>query len=424
MLQALTHRLGLAIPDHLRERLQAFSRFVWRRFVEDNCFETAAVLAYGTLFALVPLSAAVFGIVSAFPLFEQWNDTLSDWLFTHFVPEAARAVEGYLRQFADSATRLTTVGVLVLLFSALLIMKSVEDVFNRIWRVTTPRPGGARFLVYWTALTLGPLLIVASLALSSWVLSLPWATESGMSAVAERTLRALPLFVELVGFTLAYTLIPNRPVAWRHAFIGGVLATLMFELAKAAMGWYLGQVRSYEQIYGAIALLPIFLIWIYVSWAVVLLGASIVASLSAFRFQPRARRLPPQAEWLAALRLVGRLLEAQREGRGRALQPLRELEPAIEDDTLMRLLDTLTRGGLLQRNEEGEWLLARDPQQTTLADLHAMLGSHLCLAPPSPVGLDDALGQRVRTISEPARLALSPHLQTPIATLLPDGSKE
>ena len=408
------------IPDHLRERAQAFSRFVWRRFVEDRCFDTAAVLAYGTLFALVPLIAAVFGIVSAFPLFDAWRETLTDFLFTHFVPGAARAVETYLLQFADQASRLTTVGVLVLLFSALWIMKNVEDVFNRIWRVGTPRPSGARFLVYWTALTLGPLLLVASLALSSWLLQSHWVADSGLSVLSETLLRALPLLVELAGFSLAYGMIPNRPVAWRHAVLGGVLATLLFELAKWGMGWYLRQVPSYEQIYGAVYLLPIFLIWIYLCWVVVLLCASIVASLSAFRFQPVARRLPADVEWLAALRLVARLLQAQRAGAPVGLQALREREPAIEDDTLVRLVERLAAAGFLHRNEAGQWLLLRDPQHTTLADLYAVVAAPLPLREPPAIGMDDAIGRRVLAASEPARQAALPHLHVALATLLDD----
>src|SRR5690606_26074919 len=190
------------------ERAQSFGLFLWRRFVEDRCFETAAVLSYNTLFAAVPLMFAVLGILSAFPLFERWNDTLTGFLFTHFVPEAARAVEGYLRPFAERATRLTAVGVLVLLFSALLIMQRVEDVFNRIWRVRESRPGGARFLVYWTTLTLGPILAVASIAVSSWLIESAWMVDSGATAVVEPLARLLPVLIEIAGFSLAYALVP------------------------------------------------------------------------------------------------------------------------------------------------------------------------------------------------------------------------
>ncbi len=419
---SLLRSLRQRIPDLWYERAQSFGLFLWRRFIEDRCFETAAVLAYGTLFAAVPLTAAVLGILSAFPLFERWNDTLTSFLFTHFVPEAARAVEGYLRQFAESATRLTAVGVLVLLFSALLIMKSVEDVFNRIWRVQTPRPGGARFLVYWTTLTLGPILAVASLAVSSWLLESVWVVDTGLYSLVDPLARLLPLLIEIAGFSLAYALVPNRPVAWRHALAGGLLATILFELAKGGMGWYLTQVPSYEQIYGAVALLPIFLIWIFLCWVVVLLGASLVASLSAFRFQPASQRLPRRARWLSALRLMLRFDAAQREGRSLSLDQLRKLEPAIEDDTLMSLVDQLTEAGLLHKDEMGDWLLARSADEMALDEVYLALECPLPLAPLPEVGLDDELGERIREQAEGDREALSLRLKARLATLRPDSS--
>ncbi|MCK7594325.1 YihY family inner membrane protein [Pseudomarimonas salicorniae] len=416
---ALLQQLRERIPDLWYERAHAFGRFLWQRFLEDRCFETAAVLSYGTLFAAVPLTAAVLGIVSAFPLFDRWNETLTSFLFTNFVPEAARAVEDYLRQFAESATKLTAVGVLVLLFSALLIMKSVEDVFNRIWRVQTPRPGGARFMVYWTTLTLGPILAVSSIALSSLVLESEWVLDSGLYLIIDSLARLLPLVIEVAAFTLAYALVPNRPVAWRHAFAGGVLASVLFEFAKGSMGWYLKQVPSYEQVYGAVALLPIFLIWIFLCWVVVLLGASMTASLSAFRFQPASQRLPDRARWLAVLRLLLRFDAAQRAGGRFSLQQLRELEPAIEDDTLMDLLDRLTDAGLLHRDEGGGWLLARSADHIQLAEAYRALDYPLPLDKLPSVGLDDAIGRRVREQAEGDRELLSPRLQVSLSTLRP-----
>ena len=405
-------------PPHARERLQAFSQFVWRRFVEDRCFDSAAVLAYGTVFAIVPLSMAVFGILAAFPVFQQWTDTLSDFLFSNFVPGAARAVENYVRQFADSAQQLTTTGLIVLLLSALIIMVSVEDTLNRIWRVSASRSRLSRFMVYWTALTLGPLLVVSSLALSSWLFALPWVAEAPISGHTETLVRLMPFAVELGSFTLAYLLIPNLRVAWRHALAGGILASLLFELAKSGLGWYLRQVPTYQQIYGALAVLPIFLLWIYLSWVVVLLGASIAASLSSFRFQPASERLPPGAEWIAGLRLVSRLLQAQSVGRSLSLEQLRALEPVIDDDTLVCLLDRLTVADILQRNDQGDWLLARNPSALPLQAVHRALGLPITLTLPSGAGTTDAIGRRVLALATQLKQQLSPTLEQPIATLL------
>lgn len=414
----MTERPWWMPPPHARERVQAFSQFVWRRFVEDRCFESAAVLAYGTVFAIVPLSLAVFGILAAFPVFEEWTDTLSDFLFTNFVPGAARVVESYVRQFADSAQQLTATGLIALLLSALFIMVSVEDTLNRIWRVSVSRKRLSRFVVYWTALTLGPLLVVSSLALSSWLFALPWVAEAPISGHTQTLVRLLPFAVELGAFTMAYLVIPNHRVAWRHALIGGILASLMFEAAKAGLGWYLRQVPTYQQIYGALAVLPIFLLWIYLSWAVVLLGASIAASLSSFRFQPASARLPAGAEWMAGLRLMSRLMEAQARGMALSLDQLRVVEKVIDDDTLVTMLDRLDKADIIQRTEDGDWVMTRDPHSLPLSAVHRALGVPITLSMPVGPGVSDAIGQKVLAVAELLKQQLSPTLEQPIATLL------
>ena len=166
------HRLG-------REQVQSFFRFLWNRFLDDRCFETAGALSYTTLFALVPLSMVVFGILSAFPVFEEWSGMLTNFVFSNFVPSSARVVESHLRDFAQSARQLTATGVVALLVSLLLTMWSIESTFNRVWRVPTPRSGLLRFLIYWTLLTLGTLGAVASLAVTSYLFSLPvWSGEA------------------------------------------------------------------------------------------------------------------------------------------------------------------------------------------------------------------------------------------------------
>lgn len=400
-----------------REWLRAFTRFLWRRFVEDRCFESAAVLAFGTTLALVPLSTAVFGILSAFPVFDAWSARLTGFLFTHFVPGAARTVEAYLQQFTASASQLTWVGLAAVFLSALLIMKGVEDTFNRIWRVITPRHGGARLLMYWVVLTLGPLLAAASMALSSWLFEESWWQGTDAGSNGPGWLAALPLLVEWLAFTLAYQLIPNRVVRFTHAAAGGVLATVLFESAKSGLGWYLGSVPSYQQIYGALAAVPIFLLWLYLSWAVVLLGASVAASLSAFRFQPSSALIPAAASWLSALRICGRFVRAQRMRTVLRLEALRDLEPGIDDALLNGMLDQLTEAGVLQRNDDGAWLLACDPGSTSLQVVYDALAAHLPLRPWHGPGSDDALGLRATGLIEEQAAALCTSLERPLGTL-------
>jgi membrane protein len=414
-----------ALADRLRARFDrdragAFLRFLARRFLDDRCFQSAGALSYTTVFALVPLTAATLGIVSVFPVFEAWSERLTAWIFQNFVPEAASAVEEYLTQFAGSASRMTAAGVIALLVSALLMMSSVEDAFNRIWRVTTPRRTLARFVVYWTALTLGPLLVVSSLALSSYLFSLPFISETAQEYGLERRLLSmLPTLVVFAAFSMAYVVIPNRTVAFRHAFTGALVATLLFELAKFALAAYLGRVPSYQQIYGTLAVIPIFLIWIYISWSVVLLGASLAASLSAFRYLPRHMRLPEGLEFYGLLRVVERLQHAQQTGSGHSTEALRRLEPMLSDDQLVRILDDLSRARVVQRTEVGEWVLVRDTAELSLGELYQSGAYRLPAVLPRLPGEDDVFGRPARALLERLQRAVNDVLDTPFAGIFP-----
>jgi membrane protein len=412
----LTATLRRWYADVDRERLQAFGRFVWHRFLEDRCFESAGALAFATLFALVPLAAVVFGVVSMFPLYEEWLDSLSSFVFRNFVPQAAETVAGFLQTTAANARGLPGLGAITLLVTALLTLANIEDTFNRIWRVTTPRRALSRVLIYWSALTLLPLLAVASLALSSYFQALPLLAGSSQGW-AHGLLQLLPLALEFAAFSIAYRLIPNRTVWTRHALIGGLLATLLFEAAKTGFAAYLGR-ANYQQIYGAIAVIPIFLIWIYVSWVVVLLGASIAASLAAFRFQPRSVRLPAGYELFGLLRLLGRFAEAQHTGRGLHTDELRRLEPLLTDDLLMRMLGEMAAIQVLQRTESGEWVLVRDLDHLSMAELYEASVLRVPIAEAWLPCRDDPLGKRAEAALNELRLPLREHLRPSVATIL------
>lgn len=391
-----------------RERGTTFFRFLVRRFLDDRCLESAGALSYTTVFALVPLSTVVFAILAAFPFFDAWTQALIDFVFRNFVPEAASTVAGTLQELARSARQLSWQGLAALAVSVLLVMLAIEQTFDRIWRVPKPRPTLWRLVVYWTLLTLGALLAVSSLAISTWLFALPAFAQANAS-LGQQALRAMPFIVAFVVFAAAYRLIPNRPVPLRFALAGALLAAVLFETAKHGFAWYLRN-TSFEQLYGALAVIPIFLVWVWLSWLVVLLGASLAASLGAFRYQPRHRRLPAGAELYACLRLLARLEESRRHGRGLDAEALRALEPALTDDLCQRLLGGLADLDIVQRGESGAWLPVRDLASVTLEDLHERLGLRLpptgCALP----GSDDRIGQ--------AALAALRHLRQPLDTAL------
>lgn len=347
---------------------RAFATFVWQRFWDDRCLEAAGSLSYTTIFSLVPLTAVALGVVASFPVFNTWTETITDFLFQHFVPAAAQVVRGYLTQFAANAVQLTSIGVLALIASALLTMSSVEETFNRIWRVSAGRRRVARFVVYWTVLTLGPILIVASLALTSVLFALPPIGDAEREwRVGERLLLALPLVVTFGALLLAYLVIPATYVRVRHAVVGAVIATVLFELAKRGFAEYLAR-TSYERVFGAIAVIPTFLVWIYLSWLIVLLGGSIAAALGAFRYDWQ-RGAPKVAQhFFVLLRVLKRVAAASRSGTPISRAALVRAEPDTAVEDLERAANQLIRARLVGTSASGLVLL-RDPASVGLAEL-------------------------------------------------------
>ena len=400
-----------------RARMSAFVRFVWKRFLGDQLFAAAGALSFTTVFALVPLSMVVFGVLSAFPVFDQWSSQLSHYIFSNFVPRAANAVEGYLRAFSANTKDMTTAGVIALVISLLITLSSIETTFNRIWRVPTARPKLSRFLVYWTVLTLGALVAAASLALSTRFFALEvFETQPGRWAEA-LILRVTPIAIELLAFASLFKVVPHRTVQWRHAFAGGLLAVLVFEAIKTGLGYYLGSFGSYQKIYGPLAFVPIFLLWIYLGWASILLGASFASSMSSFRYKPAALRLPHGFELYGLLRMLGRFHQARERGRGLHSDEIQAQEPILTDELVQRLLGQLCEIGVVSRAEGGEWLLARDLDDVSLGELYEAARLRVPVAEARLPHHEDSLGIAVMRVLDGLRLPLRDLLKQPVSSI-------
>ncbi len=411
-------RSNLAKSSLSRERSLAFLEFTWQRFLEDRCLQTAGALAFTTLFALVPLTAAILGILAAFPVFEEWRIKVTSWAFNNFVPATGDVVQTYLTEFAANASKATTIGVLVLVFSAISLMMSVEDAFNRIWRVKNNRGPASRFVIYWTALSLGPMLLVAALAISSYLVALPFIDAAATQwSLKERVLSALPFLIVWIAFSTAYTVIPNRTVRLRDALIGSLIAAVLFESTKHGFAWYASDMANYQQVYGALSIVPIFFFWMYLSWIIVLFGASITASLSAFDYRHADDRISADQELTGLLRVIGQLAAAHRQGRGLHSEELLRREPYLTDDLLQRYLADLGEVAVIRRSETGEWLLARDLGTISLLDLYRECDYRL------PVGNQVLPGQDADAAA-PAPLhelsiSLRQRLDMPLAGIVP-----
>jgi membrane protein len=276
--------------------LSEFGRFaltVWRRFGRDRCSRVAGALAFTTVLAIVPLTAVSFAVLSVFPVFESWMTRINNFVYGNFVPAAGDVVNRYLQQFSANAGRLTIWGLLFLLATAVMLIATIEKAFNDIWHVRRQRKLTRRIIAYWAVITLGPALIGASLTVTSYLVSLPmFARELAASGARPTALSIVPVVFEFAAFVLLYTAVPNCAVRLRHAALGGVIATVLFEIAKRGFAVFVTSFATYRAIYGAVAALPVFLIWIYLSWVVTLLGAQVTAALPHWRAAARTA-LPP-----------------------------------------------------------------------------------------------------------------------------------
>jgi len=422
--------MGIArIIDGWRERVRdraratTFARFLWRRFLDDNLFQAAASLAYTTAFALVPLAVVVLGVLSAFPVFGEWSKALVDYVFSNFVPSAARAIESRLENVTENLTGMTAAGIVALVVSLLVTLNSVESTFNRIWRVASARPRLSRYLVYWTVLTLGSLLAAASLSVSASFFALRLFSSPEGQWVANFSLRITPVLIELAVVMVAYRVVPHHTVQWRHAFAGAVLAVVLLETVKAGLGLYLGSFQGYQKLYGALAAIPILMLWIFLGWVAILLGASLASSIAAFRYQPASMRLPPGYEGYALLRLIGRFQQARREGSGLHTEQMLALEPMLTDSLLQEFLTRLDAIRLVRRDERGEWLLARDLDDLTLAELYEACQLRVPIDEAWLPCRDDALGVAVHAVLDDLRLPLRDALKRRVGDLFPPSSE-
>src|ERR1035437_6433185 len=348
--------------------IQALIRFIVARFAQDHCAETAASLTFTTLLALVPMITIALTVFSAFPVFEDFSIQIKIYLLNNLMPEnAGIIITQYMQQFADSAARLTAVGIVFLAVTAMLMMLTREQAFNVIWRVTRPRPMVKRLVAYWAVLTLAPLLIGASLSLTSWLVALSMGHAEDVSPFAVVILRTLPILFATLAFALLFQLVPNRHVPWTHALTGALLAAVVFEAMSRVFGYFIRHFTTYTLVYGAFASVPIFLMWIYLSWLTILFGAVIAASLSHWRTLA-AQHFAPAAQLLDALRVLQIMANGFQQGR---VSTLPELSKSLRlgYDALETILEDLASADMVRKTEGNGWLLMRDVDHIRATEL-------------------------------------------------------
>lgn len=374
-----------AAPEHLPDLLQTLQTWPWLdtlktlriRFREDRLGLIAGSLTFTTLISLVPLVTVMLALFSAFPMFATFQRSLQNYFLQTLVPEnIAKPVLEALTQFAGKANQLGTVGLVLLVLAALALMLTIDRSLNAIWRVRTPRPIAQRVLVYWAAATLGPLVLGISLSLTSYALSASNGLVGGPGGGVRLLLGPVEFSVLAAGLAGLFHYVPNTHVRWRHAVAGGIFAAAGFEVAKKLLGWYLAQVPTYSMIYGAFSFVPILLIWIYLAWVIVLLGAVVAAYAPSLRM--RVKRWPdgPGARLQLALAVLRELASARALGvRGCNAS---ELSEALRTDPLQiePLLDMLVAFdwvGRLDEKDDPRVVLMCEPTRTPAQPLLSQL---------------------------------------------------
>ena len=370
-----------SLSQRFDQFLKDLSHFPWRttahtlreRFREDQLGLTASSLTFTTSLALVPFFTVALAIFTAFPMFSKLEDVLQKWLVQSLIPDSiARQVLGYLNQFSSQASKLGAVGLALVLFTALALILTIDRTLNAIWRVRRPRPLGQRVLIYWAGITLGPVLLGASLALTSYLVSSSQGLVGGLPGGVRLLFSLLQVVLLAGGMAVLYRFVPNTRVQWSHAWAGGVFVALTIEIAKRLLTFYLAAVPTYSVVYGAFAALPILLIWIYLAWVIVLLGAVITAYMPSLLEGVPRRSTSHGWSFLLAIEVLQQLHAVR--ARGDTGLSLGQLARALQVDTLQLepVLGTLGALDWVGRLDEADPLDStvqpRDPRLLLLVD--------------------------------------------------------
>lgn len=388
------------------QMLRRFTAAVLSRFQESRCTENAAALTYTTLFAVVPMMTVTYSMLSAIPSLHGVSDTVQNFIFDNFVPATGAVVQSYLSDFSQQARKLTGVGVAFLLVTSFMMLRTIDGALNKIWQVDQVRRGVSGFLLYWAILSLGPVLLGAGFILTSYLASLKLVSDTtafvgGWLGVERLLLRLMPFLLSTLVFTLLYVAVPNRNVPLRHGLIGAVFVAFLVELAKAGFSLFISLSPSYQLIYGTFAAVPLFLLWIYLSWLLVLLGAVIVRSLALYGGNASSERLHPLVSILTMLKAFQVRFQ---EGKGLTYAHLRSMKSSISLDDWEQYTVRLMHMGMISKNECGDWMLARDLREISLMTFCGQL--------PWPLPDDKALGRLTGDYSPDWQVELAEGIKT------------
>lgn len=338
-----------------------FIVFVLRRFEADRCREQAGSLTYTTLFAVVPMLTVFLVIISSIKALEPARQQLQQLIYSNFLPKSTIAFDKALNAFTEKSSNLTVIGVLFLFVTTVLMLTSIETVFNRIWRVKETRTGLVGFMRYWTIISLGPIVLGSAFVLSSTVASMNVLSNNfaGYQLDGALILWLISFILTIVGFFILYWTIPNRTVPIFSAVIAACFSATVFEILKRLFGWIMSNFTSYEIVYGAFAAVPIFLLWIYLSWNIILLGVEVSYALTAFHSGKEKKRHPI----LMLLDILELFYRKQQIGESVSEQELLNIIGRGELGRLPSYILQLEKQNLIKRTDTDEYVLVRNLAQ-------------------------------------------------------------
>ncbi|MEC5215586.1 membrane protein [Actimicrobium sp. GrIS 1.19] len=388
-------------------------RFASRRLDEEHLPQVAGSLTFTTVLALVPLLTIALAIFTAFPLFNTFRTALEAYFIQNLMPKAiANTILGYLNQFAAKSTGLSAIGGVVLIITALAMMSTIERVFNRIWGVRIARPFLQRMLVYWSVITLGPLLIGVSISLTSYLFEATNGVVMKMPFLGAMTYTTISVGITTGAFTLLYIALPNRRVDWRDAIWGGLLAGMAFEIAKRLFAIYIIKFPTYTMVYGSVAAVPIGLLWIFMFWMITLSGALLAAALPVVKYERWWHVERPGGAFVDAMAIL-RVLYHSREGNSTAVDAdmIRDRTRLgfDESETLLQQMLEVGWVGCLKSDAPkrlgwakapasmlDRWTLLINPAQLTLADVYRLFVFDAVRTGPLASHVENAVEQGLR----------------------------
>jgi membrane protein len=385
-------------------------RVIGKRCISDRLTSAVATLTFTTLLALVPLATICIAIFSAFPVSHTIGNTVSQFIYQNFLPSFGKVVQHYLHDFVKQANRLSLVGIIALVITVVLMMLTVEQTFNRIWKVRHRKLGIKSVLTYGAVLSLAPIFIGLSIATTSYVVSLPLvvgtAAKLGMAALL---LHSTPWIFTMLVLWLLYVAIPNCKVPLRYGFIGAIIATVLFELVRTGFVFYINRFATYSFIYGALAIIPIFLLWIYLLWSVVLFGALIANVLTVYYYTGKVGELDG---FTHAFLWLGYLWRAQQQGKSLSLKQLSDALRGRYVIDIQVQLQKLLDANFISVINNNRYILACDFSKTTLADLYRVLPWKL-----PPVNSYSLLSDKMQQVLQDADNSLGEKLDVPLSEL-------